>query len=98
MTILELFAQLSVAGVCGSIAQSLAGYSHGGDLASIALGFMEALTRMWLVARMAGLPELLAITISDRTFLIVWSVIGGALLSALLIFLSRPRFPPASLV
>lgn len=94
MTILEILALLLVAGICGSVAQSLAGYSHAGCLASIVLGFIGALIGMWL-ARLAGLPELLAITIGDRTFPIVWSVIGGALFSALLSFLTRARLPRA---
>jgi hypothetical protein len=35
MTLIELLLLLLVAGICGSVAQSLVGYSHGGCLASI---------------------------------------------------------------
>ncbi len=43
MTWLEILVLLLVAGICGGIARSLVGYSHGGCLASIALGFIGAL-------------------------------------------------------
>lgn len=88
MTLVELLILMLVAGVCGSIAQSLVGYSHGGCLASIVLGFIGALLGMWL-ARIAGLPEILPLRIGGQIFPVVWSVIGAALFSAVLGFLSR---------
>lgn len=39
----SLIILLIVAGLAGAIGQSLAGYSHGGLLTSIALGFIGAL-------------------------------------------------------
>lgn len=38
MSLLDLILLLVVAGICGSLAQSIAGYSHRGFLASIGLG------------------------------------------------------------
>ena len=90
MTFLEFLILLVIAGVCGALAQSITGYSHGGCLTSIALGFIGALLGTWL-ARMAKLPDLLAIQINNISFPIVWSIIGGALFAALLAFLTRPR-------
>ncbi len=90
MTIIEFLLLLLVAGICGSLAQSIAGYSHGGCLASIALGFIGALLGTWL-ARTAGLPEIFTIRAGDHTFPIIWSIIGAALFSALLSLATRGR-------
>lgn len=90
MTVLEFLILLLVAGVCGSLAQSLVGYSHGGCLVSIVLGFIGALLGTWL-AREAGLPELFSIQIGGRTFPVIWSIIGATVFAALLALLRRPR-------
>ena len=90
MTVLELLILLLVAGVCGSLAQSLVGYSHGGCLVSIVLGFIGAVLGTYL-AREAGLPELFAIQIGGRTFPVIWCIIGATLFAALLALIRRPR-------
>ncbi len=78
-----------IAGVCGSIAQALIGYSHGGCLVSIALGFIGAILGTWL-ARQFGMGELFALQVGGQSFPIVWSIIGAALFVAVL-SLFRPR-------
>ena len=90
MTITDLVILLIVAGVCGSIGRAISGYSHGGCLVSIALGFIGALIGMW-VARKLGLPELLPVRIGTTTFPIIWSIIGSALFVALISLLTRSR-------
>jgi uncharacterized membrane protein YeaQ/YmgE (transglycosylase-associated protein family) len=90
MTIWEFLVLLLVAGICGAIAQALAGLSRGGCLVSMALGFIGALLGTWL-ARVAGLPEILMVDIGGRPFPIVWSIIGGALFAAVLALLTRRR-------
>jgi uncharacterized membrane protein YeaQ/YmgE (transglycosylase-associated protein family) len=90
MTILEFLLLLLIAGVCGAIAQSITSYSHGGCLVSIALGFIGALLGTWL-SRLAGLPEMFTIQFGDTRFPILWSIIGAALFTAVLAFLTRPR-------
>ena len=42
MTIFDLIVLLIVAGVCGALGQAISGYSRGGCLVSIALGFVGA--------------------------------------------------------
>ena len=59
MTLFDVIILLVVAGVCGSLGQAISGYSRGGCLVSIALGFVGALVGMWL-ARVMGLPEVFA--------------------------------------
>lgn len=89
MSLLDFVLYLCVAGVCGSLARSLAGSSGRGILTSIALGFIGALLGSWL-AREVGIGEVLALRIGDRTFPIVWSIIGAALFAAAL-HLVRPK-------
>jgi uncharacterized membrane protein YeaQ/YmgE (transglycosylase-associated protein family) len=89
MTLVDLLIYLLVAGVCGSLARSLAGSTRGGILTSIVLGFIGALLGSWL-ARTIGVGEVLALRIGDRTFPIVWSIIGAALFVAAL-HVMRPR-------
>jgi len=90
MTLLDLLLLLLVAGICGSLGQAIAGYSRGGCLVSIALGFVGALLGMWL-ARLMGLPELIPVKIGGTSFPIVWSIIGSALFVAVITLLSRSR-------
>lgn len=90
MNLIELLILLLIAGVCGSLAQSLTGTSRGGCLVSIVLGFIGAVFGTWL-ARATGLPELFAISIGGNSFPIIWSIIGGALFSAVLGLLTRRK-------
>ncbi|HEV7843610.1 MAG TPA: hypothetical protein VGO69_07915, partial [Pyrinomonadaceae bacterium] len=62
MTLIDLLILLLIAGLCGSLGQAISGYSRGGCLVAIALGFIGALIGMW-IARQMGLPELFAINI-----------------------------------
>ena len=91
MTLLNLLLLLLVAGICGGVAQALVGYSRRGWFVSIALGFIGALLGSWLAGAL-GLREVLALRIGDRTFPIVWSIIGAALFVAALHMLTR-RLP-----
>jgi uncharacterized membrane protein YeaQ/YmgE (transglycosylase-associated protein family) len=90
MTILDLVVLLIIAGLCGALGQAITGYSRGGCLVSIALGFVGALLGMWL-ARQMGLPELFSVQIGTTSFPIVWSIIGSALFVAIISLLSRGR-------
>ncbi len=79
-----------VAGLCGSLGQTISGVGSGGCLASIALGFIGALVGMRL-SRVIGLPELLAINIDGTKFPIVWSIMGSALFVAVISLIARSR-------
>jgi len=74
---------LIIAAVCGSIGQALAGYSLGGCLVSIIVGFIGAYIGLWLAGRF-GLPEIWTIQVQGKAFPIVWSVIGSALFTFLI--------------
>jgi uncharacterized membrane protein YeaQ/YmgE (transglycosylase-associated protein family) len=90
MTLIEFLILLLVAGVCGALGQAIGGFSRGGCLVSIALGFIGALLGSWL-SRQLGLPELLVVPVGGRSFPIVWSIIGAALFVAVIGLLTRRR-------
>ena len=90
MTVIDVLVLLLIAGLCGALGQAISGFSRGGCLVSIALGFIGAVLGMWL-ARQMGLPELFSIHIGTTNFPIVWSIIGSALFVALITLLTRRR-------
>ena len=79
MTIMDFVLLLVVAGLIGLLGHVIAGYSLGGCLVSIGLGFVGALVGLWL-ARNLGLPEFFTVEVAGKTFPVIWSVIGSALL------------------
>ena len=90
MTIMSFLVLLLIAGLCGAIGQAIVGYSRGGCLASIALGFIGALLGMWISTAL-GLREMFALSIGGQTFPVIWSIIGSALFVALLSLITQRR-------
>jgi len=90
MTVIDLIILLIIAGLCGALGQAISGFSRGGCLVSIALGFIGALIGSWLATKL-GLPEILPVRIGGTGFPIVWSIIGSALFVAVISLLSRRR-------
>ena len=90
MNLIDLLILLLVAGVCGALGQAIGGYSRGGCLVSIALGFIGALIGAWL-ARKFNLPEPFALHIGGKNFPVVSSIIGSALFVAVISLISRRR-------
>lgn len=90
MTLIDLLLLLLIAGVCGAVAQALTGYTRGGCIVSIIVGFVGAFLGLWLANRF-DLPTFFVITVGGRAFPIVWSVIGGVVCSVLLGMLTRRR-------
>ena len=90
MTLIDVVVLLIIAGVCGALGQAISGFSRGGCLVSIALGFVGAVLGMWL-ARQMGLPEIFSIQIGTTSFPIIWSIIGSTLFVAVIALLTRSR-------
>jgi uncharacterized membrane protein YeaQ/YmgE (transglycosylase-associated protein family) len=90
MSIVDLLFFLLIAGIIGAVGQSIAGYSVGGCLISVILGYAGALLGGWL-ARNLGLPDLLNLNVGGTSFPVIWSVIGSSLLVAVVGLLTRPR-------
>src|SRR5262245_33246568 len=90
MTVLEVLILLLIAAICGAVAQAIAGFSRGGLLVAIAVGFIGALLGVWL-QRQTGLPELFTIEVGGTAFPIVWSIIGGVLFAIVVGLLTSSR-------
>jgi uncharacterized membrane protein YeaQ/YmgE (transglycosylase-associated protein family) len=90
MTILEFLLLLLIAGVCGSIGQAIAGFSRGGCLVSIVLGFIGALLGSWMSAQL-GWPELFNVQIGGNTFPIIWSIVGAVVFVMVVGLITRRR-------
>lgn len=90
MTITQLLLLLLIAAIAGALGQTLSGYSLGGCLMSIVVGFIGAFLGLWL-ARGLGLPEPFPVMVGGQTFPVLWAIIGSALFSAILGLLSRRR-------
>ncbi len=88
MTLIDFLVLGVVAAICGFIGQALVGHSVGGCLVSAFVGYIGALIGLW-VARQFGLPELIAVEIGGEAFPVVWSIIGSALLVAVLAAVRR---------
>jgi uncharacterized membrane protein YeaQ/YmgE (transglycosylase-associated protein family) len=91
MTITGFLILLVIAAIAGSLGQALAGYSLGGCLVSIIIGFIGAFLGMW-IARQLGLPEFFTIVVDGEPFPVVWSIIGSALLALIFGMVSRRRY------
>jgi len=90
MSLLGFIMLLLVAAIAGSLGQALAGYSRGGCVISMLVGFIGAFVGLWL-ARQLGLPEILVLTIDGEPFPVVWAIIGSALFAGVLGLLARQR-------
>jgi uncharacterized membrane protein YeaQ/YmgE (transglycosylase-associated protein family) len=91
LSVESLIILLIVGGLVGVIGQRLAGYSRGGCLTSIAIGFIGALVGSWAVKQFR-LPEIYVLKIGHTSFPIVWAIIGAAVLVGVLGLLTRRRY------
>lgn len=92
MSLLGFLVLLVIAAIAGATGQALVGFSRGGCLASIAVGFIGAYLGTW-IAQQFHLPTFLVITVDGQPFPLVWAIIGSAILAGLLslFFGYRPR-------
>ena len=90
MSVLGIIILVLIAAVCGIAGQMLAGYSLGGLLISILVGFVGAWIGLW-IADNFDLPKLYSFTVDGRTFPVVWAIIGSAILAAVVGLVTSPR-------
>ena len=83
MTLIEFLLLLLLAAIIGVLGETLAGFSAGGLLVSIIVGFAGALLGRWLAGEL-GLPGILTISIDGRAFPVIWSIVGAAILRLVL--------------
>jgi len=91
MTLIGFLLLILVGAICGFVAEMLVGYSPGGFIASVVVGFLGALIGTWL-ATAIGLPSLLAVNIEGHTIEMFWAVLGAVLLLAVLSLVRRRRY------
>lgn len=90
MSLIDLLLILLIAGLCGATAQAIVGYSRGGYLAAVGIGFIGALIGIWL-ARVLSLPGVFTFNVGRTSFPIVWAMVGSSLFVALISTASRRR-------
>ena len=90
MSILNFIILLIVAAICGSVGMAIAGFSRGGLILAIIVGFIGAWLGTWLAAQL-GLPPIFVLNINGQSFPVVWAIIGSALFAAILGLLFRGR-------
>jgi len=88
MTFLGFLLLLVIAAICGGIGQSLAGYSMGGCIMSMVVGFLGAWLGLW-IADEFRMPLFWVVNIGGKAFPIVWSIIGATLFSLIIGFVGR---------
>lgn len=86
ITLPSIVVTLIVAALCGAVAELLVGFTRGGLLAAFVVGIIGALIGQWLAATLR-LPNLLVIAGVD----IIWTIIGAAILAALLVLVMGGR-------
>ena len=90
MSLVHLVILLLIAGVCGALGKTLAGSHTGGFVLSIVLGFIGAFVGMWL-ARKLSLPVFFEVRIDGQPFPVVWSILGAALVVAVVSAITRKK-------
>jgi uncharacterized membrane protein YeaQ/YmgE (transglycosylase-associated protein family) len=91
MTLLGFLLLLVVGAICGAIAELIVGYSPGGFLASVAIGFVGAWIGGW-VAVAAHLPVGMVVRIEGHPLDVVWTVLGSILLLLVVSLVRRAPF------
>lgn len=79
MTVLGFLLLIVIGAICGGIAERIVGYSPGGFLVSVAVGFMGAWIGGWLAVA-AHLPPGFVVRVDGHAFDVVWTVLGSILL------------------
>ncbi|MDZ7625305.1 MAG: GlsB/YeaQ/YmgE family stress response membrane protein [Ignavibacteriaceae bacterium] len=80
---IDILISLIIAGIAGSIGRSLSGFSRGGCIISIVVGFIGAIIGTWL-ARELQLPDPFMISIRGTSYNILWTIIGAVIFTAVL--------------
>ena len=79
----DILISLLIAGIAGSIARSLSGFSRGGCIISIIFGFIGAMIGSWL-SRELQLPDPFVLNIRGNTYYILWTIIGAVIFTVVL--------------
>jgi len=87
---IDILISLIIAGLAGSIARSLSGFSSGGCVISIIVGFIGAMIGSWL-SRELELPDPIILKLRGNTYNILWTIIGAVIFTAALSLLTPAK-------
>ncbi len=90
MSFIDLILLLIVAAITGSIGKAITGFSRGGCIVNIVVGFIGAAIGTW-IAREMKLPELFILDIGNKSFPVIWAIIGAVVFTAVLSLFSSKR-------
>lgn len=90
MSFVSFLLLLVIAGVCGAIGKSISGYSMGGCIVSIVVGFIGAVLGQWL-AHKFHFPLFYVIYVGGKAFPIVWAIIGSTLFALVVGLLTKGK-------
>jgi uncharacterized membrane protein YeaQ/YmgE (transglycosylase-associated protein family) len=90
MSLIGFLLLLLIAAIAGAIGQAISGYSRGGLIVTIIIGFVGAVIGTWIASQFQ-LPNFLEVAVDGKSFPLFWAVIGSAVLTALIGWLSRRR-------
>ena len=79
----DILISLIIAGIAGSIARSLSGFSRGGCIISIVVGFIGAMIGSWL-SREMQLPDPFILHIRGNSYNLLWTIIGAVIFTAVI--------------
>ncbi len=91
MTLTGFLMLLLVAAICGAVAEAIVGFSPGGLLASIGIGFIGAFIGVWL-AHALHLPSFFTVQVAGTPIELFWTVLGAILL-LLVVSVFRRGYP-----
>jgi uncharacterized membrane protein YeaQ/YmgE (transglycosylase-associated protein family) len=83
MSLSEFIILLIIAGIIGTVAKAVTGFTRGGCILSIVVGFVGAIAGIWL-AKQLKLPDLYVIHTGDVSIPVVWAVVGAIAFTSLL--------------
>lgn len=83
MTLFSFLLLLVIAALAGAIGQAFAGFSRGGCLGNIVVGFLGAWIGTWMASTL-GLPTFFVVDAGGVDFPVVWAIIGSAVVVAVL--------------
>ncbi|MEO6133836.1 MAG: GlsB/YeaQ/YmgE family stress response membrane protein [Ginsengibacter sp.] len=88
MSLFGFLLLLLIAAICGGIGQSLAGYSLGGCVVSIVVGFIGAFIGIYIAEKMDW-PRFFEVSVDGKPFPIIWAIIGAAIFTFVIALLRR---------
>lgn len=90
MSLIQFLILILIAGITGSIAKALTGFSRGGCIVSVIVGFIGAAIGDW-IASTFNLPEFFTFSIEGRSFQFIWAIIGAVIFTSVLSVLTGKK-------